>query len=132
MSEVVKEKMKIDYSVISDDLMETLKDFYFVDFQLSDPRPRWVRQPYVYKDDLDDYLMEIKLGIRERWIRNVRIQQMSDLAEPMNDQYQSKHVCDHLGTEFIPSFQKIEMIFGSLYQVTQRSFDHRELFGTYL
>ena len=135
MSKVVKEVVDWDADrlvgpVISDELRETLEDFYFVDYleTSAEGRRRRVRIPYVHTFELPKQLMNLKVGIVEGWVRDVRIQQMSDLSDPMNSEYQTKVVCDHLGKEFVPSHQKIEMMFGSVYKITQSRFDKRSLY----
>lgn len=135
MSKVVKEVVDRDADrlvgpVISDELRETLKDFYFVDYLETslEGRRSWIRIPYVHTFELPKQLMILKVGTVEGWVRNVRIQQMSDISDPMNSEYQTKVVCDRLGKEFVPSHQKIEMMFGSVYKITQSRFDETLLY----
>ena len=53
-----------------------ISDYYFVDYQIVEPSPRWIRQPFVHKDDMkniirDIYMMQIDDEIS---VTDIRIQ----------------------------------------------------------
>tara|TARA_B100002019_G_scaffold79079_1_gene68277 strand:- start:1514 stop:1975 length:462 start_codon:yes stop_codon:yes gene_type:complete len=60
-----------------------ISDYYCVDYRIVEPHPRWIRSPFIHKDDLcwilrDLYLMQTD---KERTIKGIRIQSEEWLSE---------------------------------------------------
>ena len=78
-----------------------ISDYYFVDYHIVEPSPRWIRQPFVHKDDMkniirDIYMMQIDDEIS---VTDIRIQSerwLSELRDTTYDETAKEYAKDSI------------------------------------